>query len=245
EKYGGYDSKKTGYFFVVEHTHKKKRIKQIRTVPIMNLVDIQKDPNALMDYCINTLQLVEPKILIDKIHLHEKVRVDGFEMCVRGITGQQIICNGEHQLIIPQASYDYFVNIEKYLSLLSRNKTIEFTPNAKLLAESLEITDDKNIDTYLLFLLKEKSTIYSLRPANQAKFLEEHLNTFKNLNILEQCTVLTQINNLFSCNVITANLKVLGGGASAGIVKIANTIKGNLSLIRSSPTGVFTKEVSV
>lgn len=245
EKYGGYDSKKTGYFFVVEHTHKKKRIKQIRTVPIMNLVDIQKNPNALMDYCINTLQLEEPKILIDKIHLHEKVKVDNFFYMIRGITGRQIFGNGEHQLVLPQESYDYFVTIEKYLSLLARTKTVELTANAEILADDLGISKHKNRELYELFLIKERDTLYKKRKSNQKLALENGLSIFENIDVLKQCIVLVQITNLFACNPLSADLSLIGGVKNAGVVLFNSTVTDDFKLIRSSPTGVFTKEVSV
>ena len=247
EKYGGFDKKSTGYFFVVEHSVKNKKVIQILTVPIMMVETIRKSQDGLLDYCKNNLKLENPKIIINVLHLYEVIKVDKFEMSLRGIMGNQIVATGTHQLVIPQKQYDYFAKIEKFISITIKNKINVVNEDIKILAKRFSISKEENQDMYLLFLEKEKNTIYSLRPANQAKLLENKFDKFRDLNILDQCKILIQIVNLFTCNPVNADLTAIEGGKSVGRVAITNKIKPEtrIELLRSSPTGVFTKEVRI
>lgn len=245
EKYGGYTKKSTGYFFIVEHLFKKEKIKQIRTVPIMLMNEIKNNEGKLVNYCLNELNLKEPKIIESSILMNEILRVDNFEMTLTGITGKRITANGTHQLVVPEKYYDYFVQIEKFDIAVGRRKISEFDENVRLLAESYSITKESNLKIYYLFLGKERDTIYTLRSGNQAKLLEEKEEIFNELNLLEQCKLLLEIVNLFTCNAVDANLKLIGGAANAGSVLFQRTIRGEVTLIRQSPTGIFVREVPI
>lgn len=245
EKYGGYLTKRSGYFFIAEHTLKGKRVKQILTVPIMQMGVIKDSESALIAYCQNDLALVDPIIIVPSIHIFEHLNMDGFEVCLRGITGNAIIAHGAHQLILPEVHYDYFVQLEKFNNILAKKKTDAMDANVLMLAERFSISKEKNLELYALFLDKEKNSIYSKRPANQSKLLSEKTECFKELDILQQTKALLGIVDLFTCNANRADLSLLGGGSRVGAVQFSSIIKGKVSLIRKSPTGVFVQEVPI
>ena len=50
-KYGGFTSVTGAYFFLVEHTEKKKRIRTIESVPVYLAQKIEQNPDELKKYC--------------------------------------------------------------------------------------------------------------------------------------------------------------------------------------------------
>ncbi len=245
EKYGGYTKKATGYFFIVEHQLKRERVKQILTVPITWMEKVRSSEDGLINYCLNELKMIEPKVIVPCIHLYEILKINNFEINLRGTTDKRIIANGTHQLVIPERWYDYFAQIEKFESTMARRKISESDENVDLLAESFEINKQKNLELYELLLDKEKNSIYSRRPANQSKLLESKIDFFEGLSIFKQSKILLQIINLFTCNAELADLKEIGGGAQSGGVKFPDKIKGEVALIRKSPTGIFVQEIPI
>ncbi|MDN5333302.1 MAG: CRISPR-associated endonuclease Csn1 [Sphaerochaeta sp.] len=241
-KYGGYNAPATAYFALVQHEKKGKEVRQFVPVPILYAELFKQNPGTLLKYCEEELDLINAKIVIPQILLHELVQLKGYTMSLSGITGPQTVANNEIQLVLSDEDYDYVAQIEKYLSLLKKVKDPEVQENAEILAESLHICKQDNLTLYELLLAKERGSIYRYRPANQAKFLEEKRSIFESLDIKGQCEVLVQIINLFTCTPESANLTKLGGGSSSGIVKFQSQITDKEArLIHQSPTGIFTK----
>ena len=77
--------------------------------------------------------------------------------------------------------------------------------------------------------------------------MQEEASRFAKLKIYEQIQVLRQILNLFKCGSSAANFKLLGKGASCGIMKINNSVTGKVSMeiINQSVTGVFERKVDL
>jgi hypothetical protein len=217
-------------------------VRQLVPVPILYAEQFKQDAKGLAKYCEENLDLENAKMIVPQILLHDKVQLKGFTMSLSGVTGPQIIANNEIQLVLSDEHYDYVAQTEKYLSLLKKVKDTEVEKNAEILAESLHITRQDNLQLYEQLLAKERDSIYKYRPANQAKFLEEKKSTFESLDIKAQCEVLVKIINLFTCTPESANLEKLEGGSSSGIVKFHSQITDReAKLIHQSPTGIFTK----
>ena len=70
---------------------------------------------------------------------------------------------------------------------------------------------------------------------------------FENLNLEDKCTVLSEILHLFQCQSAAANLKLIGGPASAGILVMNNNITKckQISIINQSVTGIYKKEIDL
>lgn len=243
-KYGGYNASATAYFALIEHIVKKKSVRSLVPVPILFAQQFKADSSELIAYCTEQLQLGSPKIVLEKILLNEIIKIQGFLMSLSGASIPRVLANNEVQLVLDEKHYDYFSQIEKYLALLKKVKVSEIQENAKILAEDLEITKDANLELYDILLEKERDSIYRNRPANQAKFLTDRRSLFATLDIKTQCEVLVQIVNLFTCTPVNADLRILGGGGSAGIVKFQSQIKDkDAELTHLSPTGFFSKTV--
>ena len=81
-KYGGYLTIRGAFFFLVEHTKSKKRIKSIEMFPLHLLSKFYEDKNTVLDYAINVLQLQDPKIIIDKINYRTEIIIDNFSYLI-------------------------------------------------------------------------------------------------------------------------------------------------------------------
>lgn len=81
-KYGGYLTIRGAFFFLVEHTKSKKRIRSIEMFPLHLLSKFYEDKNTVLDYAINVLQLQEPKIIIDKINYRTEIIIDNFSYLI-------------------------------------------------------------------------------------------------------------------------------------------------------------------
>ncbi|MFA5571199.1 MAG: type II CRISPR RNA-guided endonuclease Cas9 [Sphaerochaetaceae bacterium] len=246
-KYGGYEAPSTAYFSIVEYTKKNKRLKRIVAIPIMYAEKFTTDHNALIRYCVESFNLLDPRIVMPKILVFEAIRTKGYEIRLSGMTEPQVFGRNNIQLILDESDYDYIVQTEKFVSFIQKQRQSSSNTNQDFreIAESFSVSLDKNIEMYEVLLAKERDTIFRRRPANQAGFLESKREEFAELDLTEQGAVILQLINLFSCSSVTANLKLLGGGASVGSIKYASVLDENTFLIHYSPTGVFSKTIKV
>ena len=244
-RYGGYSSATTAYFMLVKHVVKNKDVKTLYPVSIMNAQQFESD-DAAQEYCRNILSLHNPTILIKKILLHDLISINGYIMSLSGVTGPRIVAKNEIQLMLDEKWYDYFSMMEKLTSLLAKVPDNEKQANALRLMESMGLSQKKNLELYDILNAKERDSLYKYRPANQTQFLEAVRPRFSELDGSEQCEVLLQMVNLFTCTPINANLKKIGGGGSVGIVKFQSTVsnKGSI-LLHRSPTGIFEQKRSI
>lgn len=231
-KYGGFTSVSTAYFFLVEHTEKKKRVRTLETVPIYLVDKIQNNQKALINYCKDELGLVEPRICLGKIKLQSLIRKDGYLMYISGKTGNQIAVRNAVNLCLKKEWVYYAKLLEKFI-----------------LTENLSdgITIDKNLELYTEFIDKFNHGIYSKRPNPMGEKLEKKREQFVKLKIEEQCKVLSEILKLTIIGVNSANLKLLGEAEHAGVMHIPKKVDGaeEFLLIHQSVTGIYEKSIDL
>lgn len=240
EKYGGYNKISGAYFTLVEHTNKKKRIRSLEAVYLMNREMYEKEPER---YCREVLGLEQPKVLIPKIKINSLVSYDGFRMHISGRTGLQIIYKNANPLIIAPEWHVYVKNISKYLERCRQaGKDLEITSFDKLSAE-------QNQALYDLLVEKLENTVYGKKFETPANTLKENRQPFAALCVPNQCRILIQIFNLFANNSASADLKLLNGKAGIGILytskNLNNRKEHTFRLIHQSVTGFFEQEVDL
>ena len=86
------------------------------------------------------------------------------------------------------------------------------------------ITEEDAGNLYETFIRKLKDSIYKKRLALQGETLENKRKEFEALSLEDKCIVLGEILHLFQCQSGAANLKLIGGPASAGILVMNNNI---------------------
>ena len=242
ENYGGYTERKGSFFFLVEHTNKKKRVRSIEPVYLMHEALYRRDPRA---YCEQILEpaLVEPVVLIPEIRVGALVSFDGFKMHVSGRTGSQIIYKNANQLVIAPEWIHYFKQIEKYVERCKK------AGRELPLTRYDEVTDELNCRLYDVFLKKLSGTVYQINMGNVADCVRRFQDDFRVKTVYVQCNILLEIRKVFGCDAVYADLKAMNGSSESGKIRISKNLKNGTShsykLIHQSITGVFEQEVDL
>lgn len=241
EKYGAYNKVAGAYFILVESEDKKGRpFRSLKHIPIYLANSIKNDKTLLEKYCIENLQLKNPKVIIDKIGIDTLININGFYAHISGRSDDQIIIKNANQLVL---SSDDTKTVRKISKFILRKKN-----NANLLIqEKDEITEEILINLYNTFIDKLSSSVYSKIMGKNAVTLEEKREKFNEISIEDKCVILYEILQLFTCNSSKANLSKIGAGKSVGNFRISSNLTGidSIKIINQSITGFFTNEVDL
>lgn len=240
EHYGGYNKRTGAYFVLVAYTKKRKRVRSIEPVYLMDKLRFEKDP---LNYCKTKMGLEDPKILIPHIPMNSLFSLDGFRMTVSGRTGEKLECRNAHQLVLSVEMSQYVKEVGKYSDRCKVAKTeLPLTPFDK-------ITSEKNEALYIALVDKLRNTLFNRRYSNELQKLEKRKELFRTLSTKEQCDILLQILNLFRCNKSNVDLSLLKESNQSGKIRPTKNIDIKRSqpffLIHQSPTGFFESSVDL
>ena len=241
QKYGGYNKESGSYFVLVESEGKKgKKIRTIEYVPIRLKSKVEQNEKEMYDYLKEQRGLKNPKVLLNKIKIDTLFQVDGFRMWISGRTENQLIFKGANQLLLPSKEAETLKKVLKFAARQKQNKELKIFASDKIEKEML-------IGLYDTFLSKLQKTVYGRRLGKQEKTLFDKRDTFRDLNIEEQCIVLSEILHMFQCQSGASNLKLIGGPGSAGILVLNNDITKceRINIINQSPTGIYEQVIDL
>ncbi len=203
-KYGGYGNIKGAYFFIVEHTDKKKRVQTIEQVYVHELKALNEGKISLLDIC-KRRGLKLPMIINPKILPGSKFG-PGY---ISGRSGSSILFHNAKQYNFPLDDIEYLSKVEK--------KKLKY------------LTKDKNEKMYDKFVkvLKEHGyvEIYSKKVLDVVFNGKERFN---NLTLEDQCTVLQQIAAFFQVGSTNISLKLIGGSANTGKIQRSRVLASNI-----------------
>lgn len=234
-KYGGYGSVAGAYFFLVEHTVKKKRIRTIEFLPLYFLKQNNINENEMLErYCNEVLHLENPIIKLKKIKFQSLIKVNGYYLFVTGRTNKQLLVSNAVQLCLNKEFCNYIKRVEKYINDLTEKPDLEID-------EHYKITKEDNEKLYLELMDKHTSTIYSKRINSPGELLIKGKEKFNKAKIEDQCKVIMQILQLTQYKNIGADLTLIGGAKQSGKMLISKEITkyNEFLLINQSPTGIF------
>ena len=259
-KYGGYDKIKNSYFFIVEYTEKKKRVRSIETLPIY-IKNLTKGKNGLEKYCKENLKLQEPKVLISKLNYKSLVQNDGYKYCINGKTGNSLLVQNAIQTILRKENYETCRKIYKNLEYL------------KLIYKDEEIVEEKFLEKLpKLFKKSKNSKDLSEREISEKieKVYEEIFekiekgifSKFKStlIDYMKDCDkkrAFTLLNNYNKSCLIQEILKCLKSQQGKFDMKYSHNylksynirlskskiLENDFCIINQSPTGLFEKKI--
>ena len=101
-----------------------------------------------------------------------------------------------------------------------------------------------------MLINKIKSTILSVKFEKLASDMLAGREKFELLSLEEQTDVIFEILKILHCNVVTGDLKMIGGSGKSGIVSINSAVsntKGvkSVKLINQSVTGLYEQEIDL
>lgn len=241
ENYGGYNKATGAYFMLVSSVDKKgNAMKTIEYVPLYLADVIEGSQEKALEYLLNERKLKEPEILIPKIKIDTLFNVDGFYMWLSGRTENRLIFKCANQLLLDYNVQIILKKVIKFVNRKKENSSITITEKDCIVSEDL-------LSLYDTFFDKIENSVYGKRLSAQKKTLTEKRDKFIGLCLEDKCIVLYEILHMFQCQSGAANLKLIDGPGSAGILVLNNNITklNNISIINQSVTGVFEKEIDL
>lgn len=238
EKYGGYNKVSGAYYFVVEHTKNKERIRTIENVMICDKPDYEKDG---IKYCIEKLNLLDPVIIVPMIRVDTLMEFNGSKVYISGRTGDYYVCKHAYELSADSDHEQYLKNIEKYLNrCFSAKKELDIT-------EFDGITREENIDLYDWYIQKLSNNVYIRFFKNVVGHLNTNKDTFESLSIYDQCKALTEILKFFKCDRQLSDLSMINGKKKMGVIKFNKNISklDSAYVINQSPTGLYEEKINL
>ena len=112
------------------------------------------------------------------------------------------------------------------------------------------ISKDNNLFLYDLISNKLENTIYKFKFEKVFTCMCSGREKFMLLDLNQQCYIINEILKILHCNVVTGDLKLIGGSGQSGTVS-ANSALSNIKnvksvkLINQSVTGLFESETEL
>lgn len=231
-KYGGLSKPKVAYFFLVEHTVKGKRIRTLESMPVYASKWMEKDTNALYEYCIQVLKLVEPSVRVKKIKIHSLIIKDGFFMYLAGKQAVQCIAQNAVSLCLNREWVNYIKKIEKAVETQQLDQ---------------DISIEKNQELYKVLMQKHLETIYVKRPNSQGEKLKDMEPVFQKLDRKEQCIALYRILELTKIAGNEVDMSIMKQAKHYGKIAISKKVSNAESFVlkHQSVTGLYEKTVDL
>ena len=259
-RYGGYDKIKNSYFFIVEYTEKKKRIRSIETLPIYIKKSIITKED-LEKYCKEDLKLKEPKILISKLNYKSLVYSDGYEYYINGKTGNALLVQNAIQVILTKENYEIYRKIHKnleYFKLIYKDekireekfleklpKILKKNKNDKELSEN-EISE-KLEKLYKEIFTKIEIGIFSEFKSTLIDYMKEcnEKIAFNLLNNYNKSCLIQEVVKCLKSQQGTFDLKYLYNYVKSYNIRLnkSKILENDFCIINQSPTGLFEKRV--
>lgn len=237
-KYGGYNSLATSHFAVVKHEEKGKPFVSFIAISMIDAKRLE-NPDALLQYCTNTLGLINPSIVRTKLLINTQLKIDGYLFALAGSSnrGAVITVNNNIPLILSNSSEETLKSIDNFFNKNENNK--EAKPNPLF----DKITDENTESLFLELIEKNENKLYLQRPGNQKKVLNNGaLIKFRELTLLDRCNVVREIIKYYGMSNGLANFTLIGGSKACGtLTKSAkqDLSKSEISLYDQSITGLF------
>lgn len=235
-KYGGYQKISGAYFFVIEHTVKKRRIRTVESLPCyMNNGEITKKNIEI--YCSEILGYDNPKVKYEKIKMYSLIKVNGYPIYLTGRSEEQLLLSNAVQMVL---SYDEMKYVKDLLKVSAENYDEDRL-------ESLGINKYRNERLFETLNKKYNGSIYNKRPNGIGSKLEDLKVEFLNLPIDRQIYVLIQLIKFSQKSNEGIDLSDFKKGKNVGKCKVNKKISDQKSfeLINKSVTGLYESKVDL
>lgn len=238
QKYGGYNKRAAAYYFAVEFTRKKKRVRALQPVFLYKKDLYESNP---LEYCKSILQLDAPVIIRRKILIDALLDLDGKRLFLSSRTGDNIIYEHSYQLSADADRAKYIKNIAKYVERCNAHKCE--LPVTKY----DDLSSVRNIDLFDWFLEKCEQRVYAEFEKTMKDCLKNNREKFISMTTLEQSKLLLEMLKAFQSNAQNTNLKAIGGGGTVARISKSCNLSNfqSVYLIDQSITGLYEHKVNL
>jgi CRISPR-associated protein, csn1 family len=259
-RYGGYDKIKNSYFFIVEYTEKKRRVRSIETLPIY-IKKLATGKESLEKYCKENLKLVEPKVLISKLNYKSLIHSDGYEYYINSKTVNSITVQNGIQIILTKENYETYRKIYKnleYLKLICKDEKIREEKFLEKLPRVLKRNkNDKDLTEnevsekigrlYKEIFEKIEKGIFSKFKSTLPIYIEDcnKLRDFTVLNSYAKSRFIQEILKCLNSQQGEFDTKYTHNYSKKYNMQLnkSKILENNFCIINQSPTGLFEKKI--
>lgn len=239
DTYGGYNSATGVYFVLVEKTEKKKTVRSLEAVWLLDKVAYEKDPDAFAKKTWGeTATVILPRVLNNSL-----IEYDGFRFHLAGRSSGQLVLNPACQLYLSLDETDAFRRRLKYLERCDKAKTV--LPRG----DHEQFTKEENMVLYDLLARKAGAPPYS-RTACFTKLHEDMQSQREKVAQMEevaQCKILREALKTFRCNAMMPKADGINLGLSTRIriSKVLSSKNHQVFLINQSVTGLYEQKIDL
>jgi len=219
---------------LVEHQQGKKKARTILSIGLGWYLTHPLNEEALQNYCIETLRLQNPKILIKDIPYNTIISMDSYPLRILAKTGTSLKVANTIQPI-------FSAELEPVI------KEMFFQINKETVEDEQAVVGEEFIKAdflrlYDAFIEKLGNPPFSRLSAyaNQASNIKQGRQKFRELTVKEQAKVLNQVLTLFLCDSRLSDISLISPLKNG---KPQNTQVGMIRIPQSLPTGV--KKISI
>lgn len=197
EIYGGYNSATISGFALVKYKEGKKTEVSLVPIKLLYMDKFISDDEYAKQYILKELRekAKNVEILLGErvLKVYSAISLDGAIYCIRGKSGIGIGLMNLMPFMTSAENEGYIKKLERLSEKYKKN------PNYIWSEKHDEVSLEKNIALYNLFIEKMSCWPYKTRPGNGelVKKLDKHRDDFKNLDVFKQTYVLLQILGLF------------------------------------------------
>jgi|LSQX01.1.fsa_nt_gb CRISPR-associated endonuclease Csn1 len=252
EKYGGYNKAGAMFYIPVGYTIGKKSDTLIMSVELLHGQRFLDDAEFAKEYSFKRLKHILGKD-VDSVKFPMGMRpwkvntvlsLDGFRVCISGISGggKRLIAQSCIQFSDNKFWQYYLKKLEMLVEKVAKK------PNHIYDEKYDNVSVEKNLELYRLYIHKLQNTIYKKRLNNPVETLIKGEEKFSKLSAVEQAKALLNIHQIFSRLASGIDLTSIGGGSNAAETRISVTVsnwKKNYSDVRiidSSVSGLWQKK---
>ncbi len=250
EIYGGYNKPTASFFVLVGYTTGKKRDVMVMPVELLYAKEFLSDSGYAEEYAKKTVSgILKKDVDSSKILLNGRIlkvntilSLDGFKVCVTGKSGggKQLGVSVMENFKTTAEFERYIKKLESFIDKKKKNSRLVYSERYD------EISSEKNIVLYDIYVEKLQKSLYAKRPANPVEALVKGRGNFEKLSIPDQADVLLQIQGLFG-RAVKADLSAIGGVSSAGVATLSSNVSNwkknykDVRIIDASPSGLYEK----
>ena len=261
-KYGGYNSVKNAYFFIIEYTEKRKRVRSIEVLPIFEK-NKMKAKEDLKKYCEEKLKLNDVKILLKKLKYKSLIHFDGHRYFVNSKTNNNITIQNGMQLKLEKENYETFRKLFKILENL-KNKYKETNLREEKFNEMISVLLNKSknekglnelvitekIDKLyfeILDKIKNEKGVYRNLKINLLKYLKDCYDKkeYKELSNYNKARIIQEIVKIINNQQGKFDLTDVYNYSKGFNIQIGKStvLTEDFYIINQSPTGLFEKKI--
>lgn len=251
EKYGGYGKPAGSFFVPVKYTEGKKTDVIFMSVEVLHAKRFLNDENFAKEYSVDrlkyafgkTVENIEFPLGTTPLKINTVLSFDGFRACVSGTSnkGAKLVVKTITQFSADDFWRFYLKKLSGFKEKLAKNPDYVYSERYD------NISKEKNLELYMLYIDKLENSIYSKRCNPPTQLLKDGLEKFKELSIAEQATVLLNIHTVFGRLASGVDLTLIGGSKTASSSMINSRISGwkksydDVRIINSSASGLWEK----